>query len=236
MPIKVSCHCGQSFTAKDELVGQTLLCPKCSQPLTIAPAGSRAQQVQHHAGNAMEDLFDEIGMKEHKGPRCPRCGAPSNVGAVLCTSCGFHFQSGAKLEGAKFYKTGERGHAEATDEYLDRAVQRIAEDKIEEKKNQGQGVPWFVLLVALAMVVGFVATMMLLPRDRAFVIVGQCMVGFGALMCFYVSTVLPAVLPDHSLGEAERLFPDASGRRCGDPAGIWDDRIRAEHGGHRRER
>lgn len=35
MPIKVTCACGASFSAKDELAGRTVACPKCHQPLQV---------------------------------------------------------------------------------------------------------------------------------------------------------------------------------------------------------
>ncbi len=60
MPIKVSCHCGQSFQAKDELMGQTLLCPKCHEPLTIGEGTGKKRQ---GSGGGMADLFDEAGIE-----------------------------------------------------------------------------------------------------------------------------------------------------------------------------
>jgi uncharacterized Zn finger protein (UPF0148 family) len=190
MPIKVACKCGQSFAVKDEMAGKTLKCPKCQQPLPIpartaasaAPAAAAAPQPQTH----LASLFDEAGFKEHKGPRCPQCGEPLvKADAVLCTHCGFHLQSGQKFEGAKVYKQGERGHTEAADSLLDRAAKQIEIDKVEAKKNTSSGMPAWVLFLALAGLCGFVATMFLIPREKAFMITGGCMIGFGILMCFY---------------------------------------------------
>lgn len=42
MSIPVRCQCGQSFSAKDELAGRTLKCPKCQSPLTIPAPGKAA--------------------------------------------------------------------------------------------------------------------------------------------------------------------------------------------------
>lgn len=39
MPIKVTCQCGKSFAAKDELAGKAVKCPNCQQPLRI-PGGT----------------------------------------------------------------------------------------------------------------------------------------------------------------------------------------------------
>jgi hypothetical protein len=41
MPIKVTCQCGKSFAAKDELAGKAVRCPNCKQPLRI-PGGATA--------------------------------------------------------------------------------------------------------------------------------------------------------------------------------------------------
>lgn len=185
MPIKVSCHCGQSFTAKDNLAGQTLLCPKCSQPLTIpspdAPAAKR--QV---SGSSIGELLEEVGLKEHRGPRCPQCNEPLlKPDAVICTACGYHLQTGEKLQAAKVYKSGERGHAEATETWLERAAQQIEIDKVEQKKNQSQGLPAWMYFIALTALTAFVITMFTIPRDRAFMISGWCLIGFAALMEMY---------------------------------------------------
>lgn len=125
MPIKVSCSCGQSFAAKDEMAGKTVKCPKCKQPLTIPRAGSAgrpsaprgqgasagaAQQAARAnpqptprvqpAGGDLGDLFDEIGIAAaapDAGPPCPSCGKALKRGAVLCVECGFNLQTGQRL-------------------------------------------------------------------------------------------------------------------------------------------
>jgi hypothetical protein len=185
MAIKVSCHCGASFTAKDNLAGQTLLCPKCSQPITIPSPNAPLVKQKVAAVNPMADLFDEAGFKEYKGARCPQCNSPLKPNAVLCTECGFHLQSGQKVAAAKVLKAGERGHAEATESLLDRAAQQLEADKVEMKKNQGQGLPAWVYFIALSILVGFVVTMFMIPRNRAFEITGMIISGFAYLMLVY---------------------------------------------------
>lgn len=170
------------------MAGKTLKCPKCQQPLPIparaapaAPASAPAPQ-----SNQLASLFEEAGFKEHRGPRCPQCGKPlTNPTAILCTHCGFHLQTGQKFEGAKVYKEGERGHAEAADNLLARAEKQIETDKVEAKKNVKSGMPAWVLFLALAGIVAFVTGMFMIPRDQAFEISGYCLVGFGSLMSFY---------------------------------------------------
>lgn len=112
MPIKVSCKCGQSFAAKDEMAGKTVRCPKCKQPLKIpGPGGARrpgptaaqphASQPAAPAGGGMDDLFDEIGLAPAEpvtaGPRCPSCGKGLPPHAILCVHCGFNLQTGQRV-------------------------------------------------------------------------------------------------------------------------------------------
>ncbi|MGE0610695.1 MAG: hypothetical protein AB7O62_26630, partial [Pirellulales bacterium] len=42
MAIPVKCACGQAFSAKDELAGRRVKCPKCGQPLAIPNPGGHA--------------------------------------------------------------------------------------------------------------------------------------------------------------------------------------------------
>ena len=183
MPIKVSCTCGQAFMAKDELRGQTLLCPKCHQPLTIGEGLQKSGQRKQ--GGGVEDLLEEVGIKEYQGPRCPRCAAPLKPNAVLCVECGFHLQTQQKVEGARVRKAGERGHGEAAEELLARAVDLIHEDKIEEKKNRSQGLPAWVYFIGLTLMLGFTVAMFMIPKDQAFLVTGFTLVGIGGLATAY---------------------------------------------------
>ena len=183
MPIKVSCSCGQSFTAKDELKGQTLLCPKCHQPLTI---GATAPQDDKQS-DGMADLFEEVGLKEFKGQRCPNCGAPLKPKATMCVECGLNLESGERLHGAKIRKVGEQGFGEAADVLLDRAAQTLVEDKAQIKKTLSQGAPAWIYFLGLAIVVAFGAAMLLLPKNQALYHTGTGLIGLGSLIIFVYS-------------------------------------------------
>lgn len=176
MPVKVSCHCGQSFTAKDELIGQTLLCPKCSQPLTIQ-ASSAAPAKKTSGG--IDDLFEEAGLEEVRGPRCPHCGTAVQKDAVLCVSCGFNLQTGDRVQGAVI--RSDEGAAVA-EMMLASAEKEIAYSKSEEKKNQSQGTPAWMLFLILVIVLGFSATMYIWPREQAVLYTGYEVMGLGGLM------------------------------------------------------
>lgn len=215
MPIKVACQCGQAFAIKDEMAGKTLKCPKCQQPLKVparAAAAARPAAAPATAGapaSSLAGLFEEAGFKEHKGPRCPQCAEPlKRADAVLCTHCGFNLQSGQKVEAPKIYKDGERGHAEAADDLLNRAAVQIEVDKQEEKKNRGAGMPAWVIFLALSGMVAFVATMFLIPRDQAFKYTGMGLGGFGLLMAayFHIRMITVAFQESTSCGILYILF------------------------------
>jgi hypothetical protein len=196
MPIKVSCHCGQSFMAKDELKGQTLLCPKCHQPLTI---GEEQQAAAGRRGSGIDDLLDEAGVQAVGGPPCPRCGAPLKPNAVLCIECGYHLETGEKIAAAKIRKSGERGHGEAAEDLLERAAERIAEDKLEERKTRKQGLPAWIYLVMLVLLVGFAISMFMIPKDQAFLISGFVIIGFSSLYSTYLGIRIIIVAFSESL-------------------------------------
>jgi len=183
MAIKVSCKCGQNFMAKDELEGQTMLCPKCHQPLTITK-GAR-KETQHPNAGGLADLLEEAGVKEVKGPRCPKCSAPLKPEAVLCVACGFELQSGKRLKGASVRIAGERGHAEVAQVLLAQAADRIKEDKLEEIKTRKQGLPAWVYFLALVGLGAFAVSMFTMPKQQAFEITGWVVVGFGGLWSTY---------------------------------------------------
>lgn len=108
MPIKVSCSCGQSFNAKDELAGKRVRCPKCKNPLQIPAAAAPpaadlddfqlAPAAEVPKYNPLEDILQDEGVKAAAtGPVCPSCSEPINPSAVLCVQCGFNLQTGEKI-------------------------------------------------------------------------------------------------------------------------------------------
>lgn len=102
MPIKVTCTCGQSFKAKDELAGKRARCPKCSQPLLIpspqADELTLEAPVERPRYNPLDDILNEEGVKAAvQGPMCPSCSEPVSPMAVICVQCGFNLQTGEKV-------------------------------------------------------------------------------------------------------------------------------------------
>ncbi len=161
MPIPVTCACGKTLQVKNELAGKNVRCPACKQPLSI-PAAAAASSGSQRAASApqasaasgfpggLDDLFEEEGLKHRQGATCPSCTAEMKPGAILCLACGFNTQTGERHQA---YKTeAERtllGHT-----LLDKAQVDMEHDQQLQKKLQGAGLPWWVLLLILLAVIG----------------------------------------------------------------------------------
>ena len=186
MPIKVTCQCGGSFAAKDELAGKAVRCPKCKQPLTVpAIAAVSAQTPARAPASAMDDLFDEVGIAAKQGPSCPKCHAELKPNAIMCVACGLELQTGEHREGVKARDISHGGHGEAADSLLARAARQIEIDKIEDRKNITHGAPAYTYLFGLFVIVAFAGMMFTLPKGLAFFITGWSLVVFVGVIQFY---------------------------------------------------
>ena len=212
MPIKVTCTCGSSFAAKDELAGRTVKCPKCSSPLTIpaagptipAPARAAAPQPQPVGAAAPRpagltppaaplpssgSVFDEVGLKQTvAGARmCPGCASPMPPNAIICIKCGYNAKIGRRMETVKTGSgpDGPTGHEATAQDLLNKAALAIEEEKIEEKKKTSEGAPWWLYLGAMVGVVGFMVGMMLLPQQVALATGGVMLYGAAVIISLY---------------------------------------------------
>jgi hypothetical protein len=193
MPIKVSCTCGQSFAAKDELAGKTVKCPKCAQPLRIpSPAAPKAAMAGASAAPAtgMNSLFDDAGMKAAPvgANLCPGCSQPLPANAVLCVKCGYNVKLGRKMTTVSSGKSGG-GHGahggDAAETLLARAAESIEDAAEAERMKTGEGLPWWVYLVGMLATVGFMAMMMFLTAVTALTTAAFFLFGIGGLVCMY---------------------------------------------------
>jgi hypothetical protein len=100
MPIPVSCRCGKSFAANDNLAGKTVKCPACQQPLAIPALGMNSataaprtqaatQPTPQRTAEGKIVVACACGAKfaagvELAGKRvkCPKCGQPLTVGSA----------------------------------------------------------------------------------------------------------------------------------------------------------
>ncbi len=182
MPIKVQCACGKAFAAKDELAGKTVKCPACQQPLKI-PGGSSAAPAAKPAAkpaaapakpaagaragaptSSAGDLFDEIGLQAAAPDTrpCPGCTEPMPIAAVVCIKCGYNTRLGRRMETVKVGGGGgPEGHGAVATDLLNRAAQVMDEDAAEEIKKTKEGLPWWVYLVALCILVTIGACMLM---------------------------------------------------------------------------
>lgn len=155
MAIKVSCQCGQSFAAKDELAGRTVKCPKCQNPLVIpAPAPASAAAPAPAAAPALAnqplgDLLDQEGFQSHTGVRCTRCNEPIPAGGVICVKCGFNVQTGTAVASSIRQGPKNVGHGEAADSILQRAAEELRKSPPPKDETAGGMVVSYVLTIAM---------------------------------------------------------------------------------------
>ncbi len=180
MPIKVKCgSCSASFSAKDNLAGKTVKCPKCGAGIRVpgggqqgnpsratATAGAGAGAVAGHAGTVkgnlgdpLAELLDEVGVKGvQTGPSCPACDVPVTPGARICINCGFNFETGQQLQTLAYDdENDEMSGMSETEKMLWRAEREIDDMPISgEGQDFGDGASSF----AVAGLVGLIAILL----------------------------------------------------------------------------
>lgn len=183
MPIKVKCgSCSAAFTAKDNLAGKNVKCPKCGAGIRVpaaqapvspspvkagaaqgSPGGGRntaarsgfAGTVAGNLGDPLAELLDEVGVKAvATGAVCPSCEAPVSPGAKLCINCGLNFETGTFLQ-TLAYEDGatETSGMSETDKMLWKAEKEIDDMPISgEGQDFGDGASAYVVAGAVAIV------------------------------------------------------------------------------------
>ncbi len=195
MPIRVKCGCGKTLAVKEALAGKTVKCPACQKPLRIPAAGASATQSQPQSrpparsggggaaappgGGELDHLFEEEGFAQRVGKTCPACAAEMKPQAVICTACGFNTQTGTRLAAHRTAaQTTVHGH-----QTLDKAAADMASDQALQKQLQGTGLPWWVLVFLLVLVMGG-AAVGVLAVDYALAEEGQASGAFNPLDAF----------------------------------------------------
>lgn len=179
MPIKVKCgSCSAAFSAKENLAGKNVKCPKCGAgirvpaaqaPVSPSPVKAGATQgapsggvrsgfagtKSGNLGDPLADLLDEVGVKAvATGAVCPSCEAPVSPGAKLCINCGLNFETGAFLQ-TLAYEDGatETSGMSETDKMLWKAEKEIDDMPISgEGQDFGDGASAYVVAGAVAIV------------------------------------------------------------------------------------
>lgn len=162
MPIKIQCSCGQVLSVSSKLAGKSGKCPKCKKPLKIpaakspsspaaaktvaksaqgASAGTKRATAGATAGG-LESLFDEAGLVQQSGPKCPDCSAAIKPGAKVCTNCGLNFESGEKIAGFQARSAGQ----EFDNLYLQAASENMKRDLQMDQRRDKASMPWWVIM------------------------------------------------------------------------------------------
>lgn len=162
MPIKFKCKCGHVLTVPDKFAGKNGKCPKCQDSVRVpvpsaakpaaagqAKPGGKPQakakaNVQAPAGasGGLDSLFDEAGLKKHTGPVCPKCSTPIRPGTVVCTKCGYHFESGEQLTGFDAVQV----RPEFDNPFLQEASDNMVRDVAMDLRRDRAAMPWWVIM------------------------------------------------------------------------------------------
>lgn len=156
MPIKLKCSCGQVLSIPDKMAGKTGKCPKCKKEIKVPTPKQKAAHKQKaapkpqsagvaggaQAGGGLDSLFEEAGLTQKTGPTCPQCMAEVKPGTVLCTSCGFHLESGERLTGADVQVQGP----EFDNMYLQEAAENMRRDLVMDDRREKAAMPWWVIM------------------------------------------------------------------------------------------
>lgn len=162
------------------------------------------------ADDGISDLLDDVGMRAGVA-RCPGCGAELSEDAVLCVMCGFDSRRGHRLK-ARVGSAADLDDDDLGDlpvhgvAELDYAERQLALDK-KQQKSLSTGMPWWMLLIALLALVGFVVGMLAMPQDQVMRNSGISLIVGGTLLSFYFSVrILIAAFSESALTGILYLF------------------------------
>lgn len=98
MRIPHVCPCGRRYQVKPELAGRVVKCPACGQRSRV-PDSAADDPPAEDAGFGSDDPWGTPASPGAASPAgtCPNCFSAVPTGAVLCTSCGYHFEHRRKL-------------------------------------------------------------------------------------------------------------------------------------------
>jgi hypothetical protein len=85
MAIVITCQCGASFRAKDDLAGKQVKCPKCQAAITVPGQQPGAAQGQL----SLDDLMRLASTPSPSPPGSAPASRPSAPGPAAISHCGF---------------------------------------------------------------------------------------------------------------------------------------------------
>jgi hypothetical protein len=164
--------------------------PAAAQPAAKAAAAKPAAPAPRPAAPSGDSLFDEIGLQKAEANTrpCPGCTQAMPIEAVICIKCGYNTKLGRRMETVKAGTGGgEGGHGAVAADLLAKAAEVMDEDAAEERKKTTEGVPWFVWLIVLCLVIGFGVMMSMLPLKKALFTAGMGLAVIAQLVNLYAA-------------------------------------------------
>src|SRR5436190_2650855 len=142
--------------------------PAPGKPATGAAPSRPAPAAPAARGGA--DLFDEVGLQAPAADTrpCPGCTEPMPIKAVVCIKCGYNTMIGRRMQTIKVGSgdDGPVGHGAVAQDLLDKAAKVIDDDAAEEVKKTKEGMPWWVYLIGLAILIGCATAMLMFRSEK----------------------------------------------------------------------
>lgn len=163
-PLKIPGGSAAAAPAAKPSAAKPAAAPSGAKPAATKPAApAKAAAPAPTAGAG--DVFDEIGLQAAAPDTrpCPGCTEPLPIAAVICIKCGYNTRIGRRMETVKVGSGGggPEGHGAVAQDLLDRAAQVMEDDAREEVKKTKEGMPWWVYLIALCILVTIGACMLM---------------------------------------------------------------------------
>jgi hypothetical protein len=144
-------------------------------------------------------VFDDIGLSAAPvgAKLCPGCASSIHPTAVICVKCGYNFKLGRRMETVRYVEGGDGGFAasgqgghgghggDMVATMMHKAAISIEEEKEAERSKTREGMPWWVYMIGLVCVIGFMVAMMLLPKEIALYTGGFVLYGIALLINTY---------------------------------------------------
>jgi len=118
--IRFWCQCGRKLKTSPYVRGKIIKCPSCGKSVRVPQASTRKKdEPEPTASRVAEALAEEASsvyaLSRPKGAasrfaseperpiplsggKCPKCGTPTEIGAIMCVQCGLNFTTGVVLK------------------------------------------------------------------------------------------------------------------------------------------
>ncbi len=139
MRIPVTCACGKRLSASPRLAGKRVKCPACQEALVVpAPAATETPRQKNAPGRSGTYSV------QSKGGICPHCQAGMDAEDALCVQCGYHRQSGQRLQ---TLVTEPMMHGRPQDYRVEETEDRL----VFQKGPPIKGLPWAIAVLVVGL-------------------------------------------------------------------------------------